>query len=94
MSFDIPPEAFHPQPPLTDYGYNAHSGGLPPRALPPGVILPGLPLMQPERTAAQGKVPTMASANSSLKRNARERNGTRLLWREILVINARKIHQP
>lgn len=36
---DIPPEAFHPQPPMAA-GYNAHNGGLPPGALPPGVVLP------------------------------------------------------
>ena len=32
---DIPPEAFHPQPPMPA-GYNAHNGGLPPGALPAG----------------------------------------------------------
>src|SRR5258708_29469694 len=32
---DIPPEAFHPQPPMPA-AYNAHSGGLPPRALAGG----------------------------------------------------------
>ena len=50
---DIPPEAFHPQPPMPA-GYNAHSGGLPPGALPPGVVLPGMPTMQGGRTTAQG----------------------------------------
>ncbi|HYT49237.1 MAG TPA: RHS repeat-associated core domain-containing protein, partial [Pyrinomonadaceae bacterium] len=50
---DIPPEAFHPQPPMPA-GYNAHSGALPPGALPPGVSLPGKPAMQGARTSAQG----------------------------------------
>jgi len=50
---DIPPEAFHPQPPMPA-GYNAHNGGLPPGALPPGVVLPGMPTMQGGRTTAQG----------------------------------------
>jgi RHS repeat-associated protein len=50
---DIPPEAFHPQPPMPA-GYNAHNGGLPPGALPPGVVLPGMPAMQGGRTTAQG----------------------------------------
>jgi len=50
---DIPPEAFHPQPPMPG-GYNAHSGGLPPGALPPGVVLPGMPMTQGGRTTAQG----------------------------------------
>src|SRR6266446_8126888 len=45
---DIPPEAFHPQPPMPG-GYNASSGQLPPGALPPGVTLPGMP-MQGGRT--------------------------------------------
>jgi len=47
---DIPPEAFHPQPPMPG-GYNASSGQLPPGALPPGVVLPG---MSGGRTAGQG----------------------------------------
>lgn len=50
---DIPPEALHPQPPMMA-GYNASSGGLPPRALPPGVVLPGMAMMQGGRTTAQG----------------------------------------
>ena len=44
----IPPEAFTPQPP-TAAGYNAHSGGL-----PPGVVPPGMPMPQGGRTTAQG----------------------------------------
>jgi RHS repeat-associated protein len=35
-------------------GYNAHSGKLPPDAVPPGVALPGKPAMQGARTSAQG----------------------------------------
>lgn len=48
---DIPSEAYAPRPP-TAAGYNAHSGSLPPDALPPSVVLPGL--MQGGRTTAQG----------------------------------------
>ena len=50
---DIPPEAFHPQPPKPA-GYNAHSGTLPPDAVPPGVVLPGMTTTQGGRTTAQG----------------------------------------
>jgi RHS repeat-associated protein len=40
-------EALQPQPRLPT-GHNAHSSSLPPGASPPGVVLPGLPLMQGE----------------------------------------------
>jgi RHS repeat-associated protein len=42
---DIPPEALRPPRPIAA-GYNAYNGGLLPGALPPGVTLPGMPMMQ------------------------------------------------
>jgi hypothetical protein len=89
---DIPPEAFHPQPPMPA-GYNAHNGGLPHGALPPGVVLPGMPMTQGGRTTAQGYGMSDGVRQQFTSKERDNETGLGLLRSEILLVGTRKIYE-